>query len=37
MVEADLQALGLTSPRGKDAYQLDDNAYIRRFVGSMVD
>ncbi|HEY9727765.1 MAG TPA: GDP-mannose 4,6-dehydratase [Chroococcales cyanobacterium] len=37
MVEADLQALGLTSPRGKDAYQLDDNAYIRRFVGSIVD
>ncbi len=37
MVEADLRALGLPSPNGKGSYLLDDNAYIRQNVGSMVD
>ena len=37
MVEADLQALGLTSPNGDSTKLLKDNAYIRLGVGSMVD
>jgi GDPmannose 4,6-dehydratase len=37
MVEADLRALGLTSPKGKGSQLMDDNAYIRQNVGSMVD
>jgi GDPmannose 4,6-dehydratase len=37
MVEADLQALGLTSPNGDSTKLLKDNAYIRQGVGSMVD
>jgi GDPmannose 4,6-dehydratase len=37
MVEADLRALGLTSPNGNSSQLLDDNAYIRQSVGSMVD
>ncbi|GAB4189236.1 MAG: GDP-mannose 4,6-dehydratase [Coleofasciculaceae cyanobacterium] len=37
MVEADLRALGLTSCHGEDAQHLEDNAYIRQSVGSIVD
>jgi GDPmannose 4,6-dehydratase len=37
MVEADLRALDLASPNGKNSQLLDDNAYIRQGVGSMVD
>jgi GDPmannose 4,6-dehydratase len=37
MVEADLRALGLTSQQGKGVQHLEDNAYIRQSVGSMVD
>jgi GDPmannose 4,6-dehydratase len=37
MVEADLRALDLTSPNGKGSQLMDDNAYIRQNVGSMVD
>jgi GDPmannose 4,6-dehydratase len=37
MVEADLRALDLASPNGKGSQLLDDNAYIRQSVGSMVD
>jgi GDPmannose 4,6-dehydratase len=37
MVEADLHALGLSLPNGKSSQLLDDNAYIRQGVGSMVD
>jgi GDPmannose 4,6-dehydratase len=37
MVEADLRALGLASPNGNGSHHLDDNAYIRHTVGSMVD
>ncbi len=33
MVEADLQALGLTSPNGKLANTIMDNAMIRQEVG----
>jgi GDPmannose 4,6-dehydratase len=37
MVEADLRALGLTTHQGKGVQHLEDNAYIRQSVGSMVD
>ncbi|MBD2125786.1 GDP-mannose 4,6-dehydratase [Microcoleus sp. ZQ-A2] len=37
MVEADLRALGMSSPNGKGSQLMDDNAYIRQSVGSMVD
>ena len=37
MVEADLRALGIASPNGEGAQLLEDNAYIRQGVGSMVD
>ena len=37
MVEADLRALGLSSSKGKGLQLLDDNAYIRQSMGSMVD
>lgn len=37
MVEADLRVLGLSSPNGKSSQLLEDNAYIRHSVGSMVD
>lgn len=37
MVEADLRALGLPPINGKGATLLDDNAYVRQGVGSMVD
>ena len=37
MVEADLRALGLASPQGGGSHLVDDNAYIRQGVGSMVD
>ena len=37
MVEADLQALGLTSPNSDTTKLLNDNAYIRLGVGSTVD
>ena len=37
MVEADLRAVGLPSPNGQGSQLLDDNAYIRQGVGSMVD
>ncbi|MEC4892258.1 MAG: GDP-mannose 4,6-dehydratase [Oscillatoria sp. PMC 1051.18] len=37
MVEADLNALGLSSPNGKGQELLKDNAYIRHNVGSTVD
>ncbi|MEC4983025.1 MAG: GDP-mannose 4,6-dehydratase [Oscillatoria sp. PMC 1068.18] len=37
MVEADLNALGLSSPNGKGQELLKDQAYIRHNVGSMVD
>ena len=37
MVEADLRALGLSSSNGKGLQLLDDNAYIRQSMGSMVD
>ncbi|ARV57630.1 GDP-mannose 4,6-dehydratase [Nostocales cyanobacterium HT-58-2] len=35
MVEADLQALGLTSPNGKVAKVLEDNAMIRQELGAL--
>lgn len=35
MVEADLQALGLTSPNGKVASLLQDNAMIRQELGAL--
>jgi GDPmannose 4,6-dehydratase len=35
MVEADLQALGLTSPNGKVAKVLQDNAMIRQELGAL--
>jgi GDPmannose 4,6-dehydratase len=37
MVEADLRALGMSSPNGKGSQLMEDNAYIRQSVGSMVD
>jgi len=37
MVEADLRALGLPSPNGESSQLVEDNAYIRQGVGSMVD
>ena len=37
MVEADLRALGLASPNGESSQLVEDNAYIRQGVGSMVD
>jgi GDPmannose 4,6-dehydratase len=37
MVEADLRALGIASPNGERSQLLEDNAYIRQGVGSMVD
>ena len=37
MVEADLRALGLSSSNGKGLQLLDDNAYVRQSMGSMVD
>jgi GDPmannose 4,6-dehydratase len=37
MVEADLRALGIASPNGEGSQLLEDNAYIRQGVGSMVD
>jgi GDPmannose 4,6-dehydratase len=37
MVEADLRALGLSSSYGQGFQLLDDNAYIRQSMGSMVD
>jgi GDPmannose 4,6-dehydratase len=37
MVEADLHAIGLSSPNGNGSQLVDDNAYIRQGVGSMVD
>ncbi|MEW6497554.1 MAG: GDP-mannose 4,6-dehydratase [Cyanobacteriota bacterium] len=37
MVEADLRALGLSSPHSKNSHLLEDNAYIRQAIGSMVD
>ncbi|MDJ0617562.1 MAG: GDP-mannose 4,6-dehydratase [Calothrix sp. MO_192.B10] len=35
MVEADLQALGLTSPNGKIAQTIQDNAMIRQDLGAL--
>ncbi|MDJ0797531.1 MAG: GDP-mannose 4,6-dehydratase [Calothrix sp. MO_167.B12] len=35
MVEADLQALGLTSPNGKVAQTIQDNAMIRQDLGAL--
>ncbi|MBD0362830.1 MAG: GDP-mannose 4,6-dehydratase, partial [Coleofasciculus sp. C3-bin4] len=37
MVEADLRALDLPSPNGESSQLVEDNAYIRQGVGSMVD
>ncbi|NEO08068.1 GDP-mannose 4,6-dehydratase [Moorena sp. SIO3I8] len=37
MVEADLQALGLSSANGKSTKPLNDQAYIRQGVATMVD
>jgi len=37
MVDADLAALGIDSPNGKDRANLDNSAYIRLRVGNMVD
>jgi GDPmannose 4,6-dehydratase len=37
MVEADLRALGIASANGEGSQLLEDNAYIRQGVGSMVD
>ncbi|NEO12965.1 MULTISPECIES: GDP-mannose 4,6-dehydratase [Moorena] len=37
MVEADLQALGLSLPNGKSTQPLNDQAYIRQGVATMVD
>ncbi len=37
MVEADLRALGLSSSNGQSLQLLDDNAYVRQSMGSMVD
>ncbi|NJK49289.1 GDP-mannose 4,6-dehydratase [Candidatus Gracilibacteria bacterium] len=37
MVDADLAALGITSPNGNNGTSLLDNAYIRQNVGVMVD
>jgi GDPmannose 4,6-dehydratase len=37
MVEADLLALGLSSSNGQGLQLLDDNAYVRQSIGSMVD
>lgn len=37
MVEADLRASGLTCPNAEGTKHLEDNAYIRQGVGSMVD
>jgi GDPmannose 4,6-dehydratase len=37
MVEADLRALGLASHHSESSHLLEDNAYIRQSVGSMVD
>jgi GDPmannose 4,6-dehydratase len=37
MVEADLRALGLPCPNGESSQLVEDNAYIRQGVGSMVD
>jgi GDPmannose 4,6-dehydratase len=37
MVDADLAALGITSPNGNNGTSLLDNAYIRQNVGAMVD
>jgi GDPmannose 4,6-dehydratase len=37
MVEADLRAVGVASPNPKNSHLLEDNAYIRQGVGSMID
>jgi len=37
MVEADLRALGLSSSNGQGLQLLDDSAYVRQSMGSMVD
>jgi GDPmannose 4,6-dehydratase len=37
MVEADLRALGLSSSNGQGFQLLDDSAYVRQSMGSMVD
>lgn len=37
MVEADLRALGLSSPHSQNSLLVEDNAYIRQAIGSMVD
>ncbi|EGJ29153.1 GDP-mannose 4,6-dehydratase [Moorena producens 3L] len=37
MVEADLQALGLSLPNGKSTQPLNDQAYIRQGLATMVD
>ena len=36
MVEADLQALGLTTPNGKALSVIRENAFIRQDVGSLM-
>lgn len=37
MVEADLRAVGIASPNPEYSHFMEDNAYIRQGVGSMVD
>jgi GDPmannose 4,6-dehydratase len=37
MVEADLRAVGVASPHSENSPLLEDNAYIRQGVGSMID